>query len=595
MRMKNASFLGLLLIFIQTFITCQARRTYTCPPKNGRVKIKEKEGFIIDSYTNYTMESKCTWIIEAKSTEFIYLRLEEFSTECNWDHLYIWDGHSVQSQLIATFSGDMKDFDQAARNLVAKSGFALIHFYSDAAYSSSGFNISFTVCEESDNCSPSHAKSFGRTIGCDETFSCAKQGFCINQHCICHANHSGIDCSGRGYWSNAFDNEVQIVDGLHGWKIRERKPVIVPPKAASNAIAHKDSQVYFFAGETLAPRESMSKVYKYDLDSSEWTEFSSQTSNNPYGRNGHSAVWYDEKQRIYIYGGMINGTQITNELWLWAIDLDMFVLVDPKACNEAESELATSSFKPSNFNNDVEGTFADLNSLKDRAFGDDSVPTNDQLRSLVDGNFDRTQQCASPIPSTGHTAHIVNNTMLIFFGYSGSKIGFIPYIQEFDIINRKWSIIKPRGAIAKGTFGHASVYDEFSGLIYLAGGVHQVNNRISTITQRMLSYNPQTKVLKHMKPMPAARFLLAGVTFNNGILLFSGGNPHSPVNSNQCFTDVSYTFDTKCQRWEEVNVTDATALHASSPLRYGHSAVQYNREVYLFAGFRGSLLNDERN
>lgn len=31
----------------------------------------------------------------------IHLDFEEFATECNWDHLYIYDGKSVQSPLIA--------------------------------------------------------------------------------------------------------------------------------------------------------------------------------------------------------------------------------------------------------------------------------------------------------------------------------------------------------------------------------------------------------------------------------------------------------------------------------------------------------------
>ena len=74
--------------------------------------------------------------------------------------------------------------------------------------------------------------------------------------------------------------------------------------------------------------------------------------------------------------------------------------------------------------------------------------------------------------------------------------------------------------------------------------------------------------------------------------MFFGGNPHSQMTGNKCFASKSLTFDTKCQRWEEVNATAPDALYATSPARYGHSAVLFENEVYLFGGFRGTLLSD---
>ena len=52
------------------------------------------------------MDSKCTWLIEAPSQQSsIRLHLKEFATECGWDHLYIFDGDSVFSDLVGVLSG----------------------------------------------------------------------------------------------------------------------------------------------------------------------------------------------------------------------------------------------------------------------------------------------------------------------------------------------------------------------------------------------------------------------------------------------------------------------------------------------------------
>ena len=67
-----------------------------CPP----------EGWLADAFGNYTVDSKCTWLIEAPSeSSTIRLHLKEFATECGWDHLYIFDGNSVFSDLRAVYSG----------------------------------------------------------------------------------------------------------------------------------------------------------------------------------------------------------------------------------------------------------------------------------------------------------------------------------------------------------------------------------------------------------------------------------------------------------------------------------------------------------
>lgn len=64
------------------------------------------------------MGVKCSWLIDARDHDkyalsssatqetkppSIRLHLEEFATECGWDHLYVYDGDSVESPLLAVF------------------------------------------------------------------------------------------------------------------------------------------------------------------------------------------------------------------------------------------------------------------------------------------------------------------------------------------------------------------------------------------------------------------------------------------------------------------------------------------------------------
>lgn len=76
------------------------------------------------------------------------MHIEEFATECGWDHLYIYDGDSVEAPLLGVFAGLMhKDGYHIRRvpEVIARSGSVLLHFFSDVAYNMSGFNITYAI------------------------------------------------------------------------------------------------------------------------------------------------------------------------------------------------------------------------------------------------------------------------------------------------------------------------------------------------------------------------------------------------------------------------------------------------------------------
>lgn len=111
-------------------------------------RLTEPTGNIHDCIGNYTADVKCSWLIESNPNSTIRMHVEQFATECGWDHMYIYDGDSVEAPLLAVFSGLMhKDGYHIRRvpEVIARSGSALLHFYSDVAYNMSGFNISYKI------------------------------------------------------------------------------------------------------------------------------------------------------------------------------------------------------------------------------------------------------------------------------------------------------------------------------------------------------------------------------------------------------------------------------------------------------------------
>lgn len=116
-------------------------------------RLNSTEGWLADAVGNYSFDTKCTWLIEAPNTESkIRLHLKEFATECGWDHLYIFDGDSVFSDLLGVLSGMIRQDRYSVKRVpevVGRSGNMLIHFYSDVAYNLTGFNITFTIGKNS--------------------------------------------------------------------------------------------------------------------------------------------------------------------------------------------------------------------------------------------------------------------------------------------------------------------------------------------------------------------------------------------------------------------------------------------------------------
>lgn len=525
----------------------------SCQFCGGKVRLSEPYGIIHDGLGNYSIDVKCSWLIDAGTNASVRLHLEEFATECGWDHLYIFDGDSVSSPLLAVFSGLMYKDGYSVRRIpeiVAQSGSALLHFYSDVAYNMTGFNISYRInsCPSrysNKNCS-GHGVCIDGICTCDAMFQgeACDQPLCPNNcshpngrcnmerhRCECVPHYKGDDCSQEaslGYW--------EVIDAKGGFS---------PVGSASHAaVVFKDS-MYILGGESYK-RGKM--TYIYDFTGNIWETLHMDIKPFPTGRYGHSAVLFGDK--IYMYGGVEDTGTVSNELWAFDVSSKIWENVTVRAdhCN---------------------GT----------------------------GLHSNGSHICSPLRSAGHTATLVltgfkkSDRMIVIFGHS-PVYGYLNTVQEFYFGTREWHIVKTQGHPVKGGYGHSAVLDPYSEKIYVYGGLMSDRQYNPFLSDKLYSYDTNTHFWTLLRPGPSARYLHTASFLSGGLMLVFGGNTHNDtVHSHgaKCYSGEMLSYDVVCDSWQILNVPKDLR---SDVARFGHSAVRFENSLYIYGGFDGIMLND---
>nr|XP_033809079.1 attractin [Geotrypetes seraphini] len=508
-----------------------------CQHCGSRFKLTGPSGYVTDGPGNYKYKTKCTWLIEAQANTVLRLRFNHFATECSWDHLYVFDGDSIYAPLVAAFSGLIvpdRGGNETVPEVVTTSGYTLLHFFSDAAYNLTGFNITYNINTCPNNCSGRgeciHNNSSGVYCECSEHWrgetcdipycmeNCgdSDRGFCNNTvGCMCSDGWQGPSCS------------IPIPANQSFW-IREEYANSELARASHKAVVNGD--IMWVVGGYVFNWSNYQMVLAYSLSLNKWLPLN-KTVNNLLERYGHSLALHQDK--IYMYGGKIDATgNVTNDLWVFHIQNQSWVQV--------------------------------------------IVNTKEQYAVV------------------GHSAHIVtlndeSVVMLVIFGHC-PLYGYISNIQEYNLVKNTWSILQTSGALVQGGYGHSSAYDSRSKSIYIHGGYKAFSANKYRLADDLYKYDVEAHEWKILKDSRFFRYLHTAVIIGGTMLVF-GGNTHNDTSMSygaKCFSSDFMSYDIACDHWSVLPKPDLY----NDVNRFGHSAVLKNSTMYIFGGFNSLLLDD---
>ncbi|XP_063629791.1 attractin [Cydia splendana] len=421
-----------------------------CQYCGGKINLTDTSGVITDGPGNYSVSTQCTWLVApprlGPSPPVVRIRLESFSTECGWDHLYVYDGDSVRAvRLLAIFSGVMEPGESGwTRQVIARSGSALLHFFSDDAFAMEGFNVTYAAysCPSDDhrtNCS-NHGECDEGTcrcnpgwigVACDQPIcpdNCNEAyggGTCTPKGCVCTPQRSGADCS----------RDVSTA----GWRWLWKEPgegvdEEAAPAVAGHVLVQRGGEILRVGGESFGQADFL---YRYKVAENKWEPIVT-LGETPAPRFAHSAVLFDDE--LIVYGGVVASDD-----------------------TERGGELAGREGRAGEVTNEVWR----LNLAAPMLQWLNATPT-------ICGNRPAPMKHCGGLAVSGHTAVVVRYNdkpvMLVFFGHS-PHYGYLHLVQEYHIEEGVWVSAPTVGWAARGGFGHSAVLDPLSDRVYVHGGL----------------------------------------------------------------------------------------------------------------------------
>lgn len=517
-----------------------------CQHCQGRFKLTEPSGYLTDGPINYKYKTKCTWLIEGYPNAVLRLRFNHFATECSWDHMYVYDGDSIYASLVAVFSGLIVPEvpgNETVPEVETNSGYALLHFFSDAAYNLTGFEIFYSINSCPNNCS-GHGKcttsnsiasrvycecdKYWKGEACDIPYcrnNCGSpdHGYCDltgEKLCVCNDSWQGPDCS------------LTVPSTESYWVMPTVKPFGTSLGRASHKAVVQEKVMWVVGGYTFN-YSNFQMILNYNLDTGTWNTVA--ISSGPLSRYGHSLTLYQDD--LYMFGGKLEmgSGNVTDELWVFNIPSKLWSRRTP------------------------------------------STPPHGQVYAVE-----------------GHSAHVAeldtgDVVMVVIFGYS-SIYSYISNVQEYNIRTNTWLVPETKGATVQGGYGHSSVFNSGSKSVYVHGGYKSLPANKYSLVDDLYRYEVHTRTWTILRESSYPRYLHSAVLLGGTLLIF-GGNTHNDTslsNGAKCFSADFLAYDIACDEWK---VLPRPNLHRDVN-RFGHTAVTSNGSMYVFGGFSGVLLND---
>ncbi|KAJ0170733.1 hypothetical protein K1T71_013505 [Dendrolimus kikuchii] len=552
-----------------------------CQYCGGKVNLTSTWGVVTDGPGNYSVSTQCSWVVSpprlGPSPPVVRVRLESFATECGWDHLYVYDGDSVRAEkLLAVYSGVLQQDESGwTRQVIARSGSALLHFFSDDAYAMEGFNVTYAAysCPSDDhrtNCS-NHGECDDGTcrcepqwtgVGCDKLIcpgDCNAEyhaGTCTSYGCECELNRRGEAC------------ERERSKAGWGWAWRETgeggvQPQGLPPPVAGHVLLLHGDDLLRVGGETFSQADFL---YRYNVAQNKWQVVDTGDS-TPAARFAHSALLYENE--LIVYGGIVasdeperggglaglegRAGEVTNEVWRLKLDSD-----SPRWVNATPTGCSPHRQAP-------------------------------------------LKHCGG-LHVSGHTAVLVHMgltkkpVMLSFFGHS-PHYGYLHLVQEYHIEENVWSAAATKGWPARAGFGHTALWEPLSKKVYVHGGLVSESEATQAPSAALYEYDVESRVWRPLPSAPMPRYLHSATFVSPGVMLVFGGNAHNdsaaaavsnPAGS-RCYSSGAMLYDVRCSSWYNIEPPGggARAAHASSPL-----PLQMRNTAIIYGGFDGRLRSD---
>lgn len=613
------------------------RKTRILPPCRGRDRLERGHGYLSDGLGFYQTNLQCSWLIDgASENATIRLKIHQFNTECSFDYLYVFDGDSIYSPLVAAISGDMKDFSSAILDyderisshidiisnteaqykndssqdtstdvsnqskktsatlldhpffeIKTTSGKAFVYFHSDTAQSMPGFYITYTVnacpldCSDKGECdfaSLTCTCERGYTgpgcqyVSCPNNCTSPIHGSCMNETCVCNPGFTGQDCSLNASGQQLWTRQDRVRSDVEDTPVHYR--------AFHKAVVVEDimwiiggrSRQFNSVNTELFEQRAVISVTRYDLTSNRWIDANSQSLTGVTG--------IDHLAELSGHSAVATG----HKIFIYGGLAPNNTILDTLTVLDTQS-MTTSVLKSINNNKTIDkGT---------------------EMELMV------------PIAAVGHSANVVDKYMYVFLGYN-PLYGYLNFVQRFNLATNTWSILGRRGSPVSGSVGHTSTNDPQTGLIFVYGGHNDV--RISNL----YSFDPQTHAWTLLQSGSSTRFYHSALALGRQLVLFGGLSYDTAPQSDQCFRDQYLVYNIDCHDsinasiqssavvpiagvsswtvgkrsswcrncWQSVGANDEPIGVLNVLKRHGHSVIEHKRKLILYGGYNGVLLHD---
>uniref|UniRef100_H3A6Q1 Multiple EGF like domains 8 n=1 Tax=Latimeria chalumnae TaxID=7897 RepID=H3A6Q1_LATCH len=484
--------------------------------KGRRQILSSSPGYVTDGPGNYSVNGNCEWLIKGPSSNYrIILTFTFMETECTYDYLFVYDGDSYSSPLLASLSGNT-----LPEPIEATSGKMLLHLFSDANYNLLGFNATYVfslcplacswlmcVCDRHRLNStpleewgagaglrstavgePPKRRSTLLELGLNLLFS----GFDLNSalgdlliynfttnswerkalspapsarhsHVALHWNGSLLLFGGE-LGSGLLANDVWLYNPLDDrWRELARTSSQQPPGLANHAAALVDGWLYVFGGRTQDDSFS-SEMYQFHLKSRVW-QLVSPSGGKPPAAAGHSMVYHAASRSLIVYGGHRPSTarfsMRVNTTDAFHVDLRYWTTFRSKQPQSGPRERAFHSATVIGNYMVVYGGNVHIHYQEEKCYEDEIFfyhlgchqwVSGEELNRLIQTRDGRDERKAVR-GRYSHVATVMNgNILLIAGGYSGSTKG--------DLQAYKVPIFVYQVLVQNHLFDYCSVYSE---------------------------------------------------------------------------------------------------------------------------------------